>query len=189
MLAGTAASGGPARARSTASAFSAPVTRKTIRRAARSAGGVSVTPFGLERRGELVSPARRRAAGERDLLRGAGGVGEELGDAASGSLGVVDHLDLDPASPHGAPAASSRERSIEASCAPAKAGAPSRGGNHVSSPSPLLSREFAATWPVADSFRGNLPVPPSPLHSGDGALLTEHPPRARASAPSLPESR
>src|SRR5207248_9582886 len=121
-----------------------------------------------------VSPTRRRAAGERELLRGARGVGEQFGDAMRRGLGVVDHLDLDPASPHGAPAASSRERSIAASCAPAKAGAPSRGGNHVSPTSPLLSREFAATWPVADSFRGNLPVPPSPLHSGDGAVPTEH---------------
>jgi hypothetical protein len=71
-------------------------------------------PFRLELRGELVGPARRRAAGERDLLRGAGGSREELGDAASSGLGAVPNLDFDFAAPQGAPAASSRERSIAA---------------------------------------------------------------------------
>src|SRR5207249_6411219 len=78
-------------------------------------------PVLLQLGSELVRASRSRAAGECDLAPGARRLREQLGDSFRRRFFVVDHDKLGSPHPHGAPAASSRERSIAASCVAAKA--------------------------------------------------------------------
>ena len=76
-------------------------------------------PIRLELGGELVCATRSRAAGKRDLTPGASGLREQPGDSLRRGLFVVRDDQLGVPHSHGAPAASSRERSIAASSAAA----------------------------------------------------------------------
>src|SRR5690242_3335418 len=150
------------------------------------AGGV---PVRLELGGELVRATRGRAAGKHDLAAHARGLGKQLCHLPGRGLLVVRDDQLDVPRLHGAPAASSRDRSIAASSAAANAAAPSRGGNHVSPTSPLLLREYATTRWSRITGGGTSRFPPSPLPRGNGDRVTVRRRRAPATAPSPPGSR
>src|SRR5690348_15941751 len=150
------------------------------------AGGI---PVRLELGGELVRATRGRAAGKHDLAAHARGLGKQLCHLPGRGLLVVRDDQLDVPRLHGAPAASSRDRSIAASSAAANAAAPSRGGNHVSPTSPLLLREYATTrWSRITGGRGP-PGPPPPPPPPPRERGPRRAPRGPPPPPPPPRSR